>query len=195
MNCRSFESNENIESEYKRLHTKHWRRREIVRSWTDYEFKFNQKALIDFRLSKTFCIDSKLIQNVLKWNNVVNSLKWMNSVVSSNSKRFEAFDNENLNRTSINVVKQWVERMISLQKFVYRSRKLNNLIENESQNVDEMQENVTIMSSSWVRNVTAELNCKKSCSISKDDFKIKQKRISERKRNWREKKSNKNKIE
>ena len=141
--CKFFESNRNIESEYKKLltrklYTKYWRKRWTASKWANYDFEFNWETSKNVRLSKIDNVDSKLIQSVLQWNNVINLLRWINNVVSSCFRKFIDFNNENFNRTSIFVVKQWVEKMINLQKFVYRSRKLNSLIRNWNQNVEKM---------------------------------------------------------
>ena len=141
--CKFFESNKSIEFEYKRLftrklYTKYWRERWTVNRWISYDFEFSWEISKDVWLLKIDNVDSKLIQSVLQWNNVVNLLKWISSVVSSCFKRFVDFSNENFNRTSVFVAKQWAERVINLQKFVYRSRKLSNLTRNWNQNVKEM---------------------------------------------------------
>ena len=41
LNCKNFESNENIESEYRKLHAKHWKKWRIVSRWASYEFRFS----------------------------------------------------------------------------------------------------------------------------------------------------------
>ena len=114
--------------------TRNRRRSWITEFWIDYSSKFNQKALKDFRIAKAFSIKTKLSQDVLKRNDVVDLLRWVSRIADSSSERSETSDDQNFHRTSISIVEYRAEDVIDLQEVVDESRKLIDLVEDWRQN-------------------------------------------------------------